>query len=92
VTAAARPRVPAGQSGGGQFAPQAWMFETGPLPFLDRPSAAELPPLPDLEPTAENPVIEVRPNAWRVYAPKCPHGHFAHWAAKNCKPCQRSNR
>jgi hypothetical protein len=27
-----------------------------------------------------------------VPAPKCAHGHFARWAAKNCKPCQRSTR
>lgn len=40
-----QPRVPAGRPDGGRFAP-AWLYETGPLPFLDRPSEAELPPPP----------------------------------------------
>lgn len=46
MTAAVQPRVPAGQSGGGRFAAKPWMFETGPLPYVERPSAAELPKLP----------------------------------------------
>lgn len=46
MTAVVQPRVPAGHSGGGRFAPKDWMFETGPLPFLDRPSTTELPPPP----------------------------------------------
>lgn len=24
----------------------------------------------------------------RVPAPRCPHGHFARWAARNCKRCR----
>lgn len=51
----------------------AWLFETGPLPMLDRPSAAELPPL-DLPETSRV----------AVPAPRCPHGSFARWAARNC--------
>lgn len=56
-----------------------WMFDTGPLPFLDRPSATELPPPP--EPT------ETTARHWPVPAPRCAHGHFARWASRNCKPC-----
>lgn len=40
-----------------------------------------------LVPTADNPVVEVRQNVFEVYAPKCPHGHFAHWAKGNCRRC-----
>lgn len=43
------------------------------------------------EPTADNPVVEVRPGHYRCYAPRCPHGHFAAWAALNCRRC-RSGR
>lgn len=25
---------------------------------------------------------------YRVEAPRCPHGHFARWAAANCKRCR----
>jgi len=25
---------------------------------------------------------------WSVEAPRCPHGHFARWAAVNCRPCR----
>lgn len=65
----------------------AWLFETGPLPILDRPSDLELPTIADedlLTPTAANPVVVVRPGLVRLYAPKCPHGSFARWAATNC--------
>lgn len=53
----------------------AWLLDTGPLPLLDRPSAAELPRLPDPEPGSSR--VE-------VYAPRCPHGSFARWAVRNC--------
>jgi len=68
----------------------AWLFETGPLPILDRPSDLELPTIADedlLTPTATNPVVVVRPGLVRLYAPKCPHGHFARWAAHHCTAC-----
>lgn len=51
----------------------AWMFDTGPLPLLERPSDAELPVRPD-------PVDTWVP----VEAPRCEHGSFARWAARNC--------
>jgi hypothetical protein len=73
--------------------------------------ARTLPPIPTpvpvLEvagdpsiPTAANPVVQVSPGVHRVFAPKCPHGHFARWAAAhdpksgkaNCTPCERSTR
>lgn len=25
----------------------------------------------------------------RLHRPRCPHGHFARWAARNCRPCAR---
>jgi hypothetical protein len=25
---------------------------------------------------------------YRVPAPRCPHGHFARWAARHCKRCR----
>lgn len=40
MTAAVQPRDERGR-----FA-HAWLYETGPLPYLDRPSGAELPPPP----------------------------------------------
>lgn len=32
-----------------------------------------------------------RPNYTAVDAPKCPHGHFAWWAAQHCTRCTRRN-
>lgn len=28
---------------------------------------------------------QVSERAYKVHAPKCPHGHFLHYAVKNCK-------
>lgn len=33
--------------------------------------------------------LEGVPNHWAVPAPRCPHGHFARWAARNCRRCLR---
>jgi hypothetical protein len=44
-------------------------------------------PVPVPQPTADNPTVEIRPNCWAVYAPRCPHGHFRRWAQGNCRPC-----
>lgn len=60
---------------GGRFAAHDWMFETGPLPYVDRPSTAELPPPP---------VPVERPNFTPVHAPRCPHGSFLRYAIRNC--------
>lgn len=35
-------------------------------------------------PSAEHPVVEVRPGAWRVYAPICPHGHYRGCRVRGC--------
>lgn len=83
----AQPRHPAGSAVGGRFAsvecPRVYAL-------LDTLS----PPEP--EPTAENPVVEVAPGRFLVYAPKCPHGHFRRWAdavapdckvQRNCRGC-----
>ena len=83
MTAAVQPRVPAGQPGGGQFGPKSWMTETGPLPYADRPSAAELPP-PSLGGSAGWRPDPDNPTRTLVPAPRCPHGSFARWAARNC--------
>lgn len=83
VTAVVQPRIPAGMPGGGQFAP--WMFETGPLPVLDRPSATELPPPP---PRPSVPVRRIAngavlisddttvPNRWHVHVTRIGPGSY----------------
>jgi len=39
---------------------------------------------------SEGPVVRVRTGSpgWSVEAPRCPHGHFARWAARNCPGCR----
>ncbi len=58
-----------------------------PIPTPVRvPDVAEV----DAEVDAQDDVeVDQRPNVVRVPAPRCPHGHFARWAARNCKPCIR---
>lgn len=34
------------------------------------------------------PIRERREGGYAVEAPRCPHGHFARWAARNCRPCR----
>jgi hypothetical protein len=58
--------------------------------------AQHTPPIPVPavldEPTAECPVVEVRPGKYRVYAPRCAHGHFAAvdgGRGRGCRPCGR---
>lgn len=74
----------------------AWLYDTGPLPLLERPSRTELP-----APTV--PVVPAFPGAVgadvvgisydgartrvTVAADRCPHGSFARWAARNCRRC-----
>lgn len=86
-----QPRVPAGSPGGGQFAstecPRLYAL-------LDTLAAGAPVPMA----TAAEPLLEVSPGHWRVYAPRCPHGHFRRWAQAadpktgrpNCERCARS--
>lgn len=48
-----------------------------PIPDVLR---RDVPPIP--VPVADVP--EERPNHYAVPAPRCPHGHFARWARRNC--------
>jgi hypothetical protein len=65
-------RVPAGSPEGGRFA-------TAECPTTYRLLAAVR-------------AVEPREGTGGRYhpvpAPKCPHGHYARWAARNCKPCR----
>lgn len=65
---AERARVPAGVPGGGRFAPEA--CRTAYL-ALDALAARAAEP-----PAGGNRIL--------VPAPRCPHGSFARWAARNC--------
>lgn len=76
----AQPRVPAGASGGGQFASREC-----PRMYALLDALAGEAPLP--EPTAAEPILEVAPGHYRVYAPRCSHGHFVRWARENCRRC-----
>lgn len=51
------------------------------------PLLVDVPPIPVPVPVDDEP--DERPNVHRVHAPKCAHGHFARWAARNCRPCAR---
>jgi hypothetical protein len=57
---------------------------------LYSPAAQHVPPIPvprplaPGEPSADEPVVEVRPGQYRMYAARCPHGSFARWASRNC--------
>lgn len=67
-------RVPAGQAGGGRFA-------TAECPSTLRRIVAwrpgeELPAGWSLDPA--------NPQRTVIAAQRCPHGHFARWAARNC--------
>lgn len=45
------------------------------------------PPIPvptPGEPTPECPVVEVEPGRYRVYAARCPHGHFRACPSRSC--------
>lgn len=45
------------------------------------------PPIPvpvPGEPTADTPVVEVRPGTYRVHAPRCPHGRFRGCKVRGC--------
>jgi hypothetical protein len=63
-----QPRVPAGSPGGGRFA------------------TAECPRVYALLDTLAPEPEEDPHKPWRVAVPaaRCPHGHFARWAARNC--------
>lgn len=63
-----QPRVPAGQAGGGRFA-----TAECPRVYALLDTLAPEPGAPD-----------ERVNWTAVAAPRCPHGHFARWAARNC--------
>lgn len=45
---------------------------------------ALLDALADVAPVRERPE-----GGYAVAAPRCPHGHFVRWAARNCRPCRR---
>ena len=45
------------------------------------------PPIPvpvSSGPSAEVPVVELRPGQYRVYAARCPHGHFRGCKRRGC--------
>jgi hypothetical protein len=48
------------------------------------PRAQHVPPIPVPVPVEVDAVVERAEGGWAVPAPKCPHGHFARWAARNC--------
>lgn len=73
-----------------------WRHDTGPLDFHDTDALASDPYLRDqagrfaakpprrdrLRPVPDEPTPAS--NRYVVPAPRCPHGSFARWAAKNC--------
>jgi hypothetical protein len=49
--------------------------------------AQHTPPIPvptPNGPTAECPLVEVRPGHWQVYAARCPHGRFRGCTRRGC--------
>jgi hypothetical protein len=46
----------------------------------------DCPPIPEPQPVPE----DTQDRYYRVPAPRCPHGHFARWAARNC--CKETRR
>lgn len=71
MTAATQPRVPAGAPGGGRYAPKACRAAYEALDRLAHQVAEPVAP-------------EERSSFIAVPAPRCPHGSFARWAARNC--------
>lgn len=42
-----------------------------------------------IQPRTLRPDVAVRESGgWSVEAPRCPHGHFARWASRNCRACR----
>lgn len=97
MTATLPARVPAGDPGG-----HGGRFATAECPgTYRRLVAATTVPLPELgvparvEKLAGGAAVVGYDTAGQHYdvpAPRCPHGHFARWAARNCKPCNRPTR
>jgi hypothetical protein len=67
-----------------------------PVPPI--PTPVRVPDVADVADVAEVDVevevevevdIDERLNFTHVPAPRCPHGSFARWATRNCKPCAR---
>jgi hypothetical protein len=49
--------------------------------------AQHTPPIPEPRstgPTPDNPVVEVSPGHYAVYAPRCPHGRFRGCTRRGC--------
>lgn len=69
-----QPRVPAGVPGAGQFASKAC------------PAVYALLDTLVLDDVARE-VTDGRSSFVPVPAPRCPHGHFARWAARHCRHC-----
>jgi hypothetical protein len=44
----------------------------------------DVPPIPVPLPVEVEEVVERGEGGWSVPAPKCRHGSFARWAARNC--------
>lgn len=57
---------------------------------LHDPIAQHTPPIP--VPVAVEVDEDPAPNRTVIPAPKCPHGHFVRWAARNCRPCMTPTR
>lgn len=75
-----RHRVPAGSPEGGRFA-----TAECPRVYALLDSLAGQAPVP--EASAAEPVLEIAPGHYRVWAPRCPHGHFIRWARVHCRRC-----
>jgi len=59
-----------------------------PRDALGQFASRECPTTYRLLVAAGGPPEEGVPNFYAVAAPRCPHGHFARWAAANCKRCR----
>jgi hypothetical protein len=66
-----QPRQPAGSPEGGRFA-SAGCAATYRLLARREPSEAE-------------PVVQLGPGRWAVWAPRCPHGHFRGCRQQGCR-------
>jgi hypothetical protein len=91
---AVQPRVPPGTREGGRFASASC---PAVYALLDSLAAGA----PEPEPSEANPIVEVAPGRYRIWAPKCPHGSFRWWAdavapgckvQRNCRACHPPRR
>ncbi|TFV83176.1 hypothetical protein [Blastococcus sp. CT_GayMR16] len=62
--------------------------------YAAAPAARPVPPIPTPVPVtdAAAAVDPERLPRVPVHAPRCPHGHFARWATRNCHRCLSTPR